>query len=692
MFNLFLRSIYLLVFTVLLIGEVNYAQDTFNESDVSKLAEKISTYEYGKDRAPLFEFNEILINSLNNDQNLDYLEDKLIEIITNASTMDGKRFACQLLSKVGTSNSIEPLVSLLKDKNTADMARFALEKIDTDEVDNRLLKIIDNTDGLAKIGIVNTLGARKSQKAIRVIAALAKSKDSKLSRTAISALGKIGGEESESNLKNLLKNSDGAVISNCADALLIVADNYLIKDELQNAGEIYQSVYTDERLSSQRIAALNGLILATQKSSERDGLIVSALMDNNQHIQQVGLSSIKKVSETKNGNSITENFNRFTDNIKINTLNRIKEERLTYYAEFVRTILTENSPQVQIAAIECLQSIGNADDVDLFLELAVGKKSQMKNASRNALYGIKGVKAEEIIINLVNSSSSKEQVELINAIRERQISSAFPTVYTAAMSNNQKVRVVSYRALGIISKFKDLEKLMNIFSKIEDTKELKPFENSLAKISLSHNKVNERATVFLSAIDEISEHEKKMSLLRILGATGDKNALNKIESYLDDDNEEVKKAAIQSLYNWPSIEPKDQLFDIIKNDDNKTNRILALRSYVNLLKEHGADDERITEYYKDVLVSSEELNELPLVISGIATNPTLESLEFATQFLDNPTIQSETELAILNIIEGGGWDFPNQSLVALEKLIEKSADEDIIRRAKDILEEIKNEL
>ena len=251
MFNLFLRSIYLLVFTVLLIGEVNYAQDTFNESDVSKLAEKISTYEYGKDRAPLFEFNEILINSLNNDQNLDYLEDKLIEIITNASTLDGKRFACQLLSKVGTTKSIDPLVSLLNDKNTADMARYALEKIDTDEIDIRLLNIIENTDDLTKIGIVNTLGARKTQKAIGVIAALAKSNDLKLSKMAILALGKIGGQESESNLENLLKNSNRDVISNIADALLVIADNYWMKDELQNAAEIYKSVYTDERLSSQ---------------------------------------------------------------------------------------------------------------------------------------------------------------------------------------------------------------------------------------------------------------------------------------------------------------------------------------------------------------------------------------------------------------------------------------------------------
>ena len=434
-----------------------------------------------------------------------------------------------------------------------------------------------------------------------------------------------------------------------------------------------------------RIAALNGLVRATQKSSERDALIVSGLLDNNQHIQQVGLSSIKKVSETKNDNSIIENFNQFSDNIKISTLARIKEERLTYYAGFVRTILKGNSPKVQIAAIECLQSIGNADDIDLFLELASGTNAPLKNASRNALYGIQGEEAEGKIINLVKLSSSKGQVELINAIRERQSENGFSTVYNAAISNNQKVRVASYRALGVISKFNDLEKLMSIFVKIEDTKELKPFENSLAKISLSHKDVNERATVFLSAIDDISEHEKKMSLLRILGATGDKNAFNKIESYLDDDNEEVKKVAIQSLYNWPSIEPKDQLLDIIKNDGNKTNRILALRSYVNLLKEHGTEDERITEYYKDVLVSAEELNELPLVVSGVATNPTLESLEFATQFLDNPAIQSETELAILNIIEGGGWDFPNQSLIALDKLIEKSADEDTIKRAKGYL-------
>ena len=234
--------------------------------------------------------------------------------------------------------------------------------------------------------------------------------------------------------------------------------------------------------------------------------------------------------------------------------------------------------------------------------LSSDKNNRIKIAAQNSLYNVSGEGIDEHISQLIIESESTSQEELILAVEKRQIRSAKNSLLKTSLSENQKVRIASYKALGVIAKPEDLNNIMEIFSGIKENKELKVIENTLVKVTLQQSNSNDRGKIFLSSIDNIDSFEKRMSLIRILGATGDENAYEKISSYLEDENDDVQKVAIQSLYNWPNIDPINKLLEIVSSTNTSTHKALALRGYVNLLKKHGSGKEDgIIMHYKNVL-------------------------------------------------------------------------------------------
>ena len=84
---------------------------------------------------------------------------------------------------------------LTKDEKSADWARYALEGIPGDAVDKALIRAAADTSGRARIGILNSLGNRKSKAAVKTLARFTKNRDKAVASAAIAALGQIGGDD-----------------------------------------------------------------------------------------------------------------------------------------------------------------------------------------------------------------------------------------------------------------------------------------------------------------------------------------------------------------------------------------------------------------------------------------------------------------------------------------------------------------
>ena len=120
------------IFLLLLIGSLALAQN------LDEIFERVAKYEYGASREALV----VVENTLRDSSRYRELEQRLLALLaSSSSTLPAKDFACRQLSLIGTNASVPALVKLLGSTDTAAMARYALERINTPEARKALLAV-----------------------------------------------------------------------------------------------------------------------------------------------------------------------------------------------------------------------------------------------------------------------------------------------------------------------------------------------------------------------------------------------------------------------------------------------------------------------------------------------------------------------------------------------------------------------
>lgn len=152
----------------------------------------VVNYTFGASREPLVVIEDRVRASHGDAAGRLAIELQLAELLKREdTTRDCKDFACRQLRIVGTSKSVPALAALLTDESLSDMARYALQLNTDPSVDKALIAALKKAQGLPLIGIINTLGERKSSGAASALEPLASNPDAGIADAAIDALAKI---------------------------------------------------------------------------------------------------------------------------------------------------------------------------------------------------------------------------------------------------------------------------------------------------------------------------------------------------------------------------------------------------------------------------------------------------------------------------------------------------------------------
>ncbi|GMW01221.1 MAG: hypothetical protein AMXMBFR84_23580 [Candidatus Hydrogenedentota bacterium] len=185
------------------------------------LLTQIKTHKFGDSRVPLIQAEAWVQSVLDNPDESRGLANLFADTLDDAdATFDGKQFACRQLALIGSAEHVPALAPLLGEESTANAARFALERIPGSAVDAALLDALDETVGAVRIGIVNTLGDRRTEEAVKPLAKLVLHQDKATSDAAVAALGRIGAPAAKVLFKLRRKTSfrtDHATLVACED-------------------------------------------------------------------------------------------------------------------------------------------------------------------------------------------------------------------------------------------------------------------------------------------------------------------------------------------------------------------------------------------------------------------------------------------------------------------------------------------
>ena len=138
------RSIVFL--TLLILSFVALAQGGVDKQKLEKALVKIASYEYGQPKEILTDLADMVRDASSNPEDAKTVEKHLLEALKSDATLAGKDYICRQLFIVGSEESALVLGSMLADEKTADMARYAMERIGGDAIDEVLIDGLNKSD------------------------------------------------------------------------------------------------------------------------------------------------------------------------------------------------------------------------------------------------------------------------------------------------------------------------------------------------------------------------------------------------------------------------------------------------------------------------------------------------------------------------------------------------------------------
>ena len=232
-------------------------------AELQELLDKVKTYDWGQSRLALTEVSDTIEKAQGNKEELANIEKSLLSVLALPdATRAGKDFICRQLSIIGTEQSVPSLAKMLTDEEACDMARFALERMPEEGVNEALRQALPKTNGKTKVGIINSLGARSDSKAVAALDKLMYETEPMIAEAAISALGTIASAEATESLAKAKDKVSDKLKVVALDAYLKCADKLIAQGKKTQALVIYKELQKEGLPKPIRTAAVTGMVNA----------------------------------------------------------------------------------------------------------------------------------------------------------------------------------------------------------------------------------------------------------------------------------------------------------------------------------------------------------------------------------------------------------------------------------------------
>jgi HEAT repeat protein len=395
---------------------------------------------------------------------------ELVDILkSEKATLFEKAKACQRLAVVGTPDAVPALAALLADEKLNVYARTALENIPGPEGAAALREAAGKLTGRQLIGVLDSLGQMRDEKAIELLSKRLDNKDPAVVSAAAGALGRIGTPLCADALTYCI-GADAPFRLAAADAALDCAKRL----EAAGQGDLAEKVYgwllhkrplvgsstlnpgETDLPDHVKDAALFGL-LRLKKSSDTE-LLVSLTSSPNKSFFKVALKAVRELP----GKEITEAL--------VGALDKLSPERraLVLWAladranqpplKVVEKALADESPALRMAAVYALVKRGDAAAAGALISAALVEGP----AARQAIDGLKALRGKDIdkaILDRLPAAKERTKAMFIELIGARRIAEAAPVVRESLSDNSQPVRLAALAALAQLATLDDVDLL-----------------------------------------------------------------------------------------------------------------------------------------------------------------------------------------------------------------------------------------
>ena len=651
---------------------------------LDKILDGVGQYEYGKSRMPLTELENTVKAAYSSPVELLAIEKTLAEFLVTDATLTGKDFVCRQLALIGGEHCIPTLGLLLADPDTCDIARYALERIPGDSSNKMLLTMLGKTKGNCRIGIINSIGVRRINDAVKALSKLTADSDKQVAAAAINALGQIASADAADVLSKIISKGGDDVVSLASDSYLKCADQLAADGKKKDALKVYDKISRQSDDPMLKTAAFIGMIEASDDPTD---ILVSTIDSKDAVLQGQAILMADKIRGSYNIKEAADKIEKLPVSRQVRLLLALADTGDTVILPTVLKSIKSSDVKVRIAAIKALKPVGSSPVVGVLANIAANTRGQEQTQARNTLYGMMGNGVNEVILTMLSGADAKTAKELVIAVGKRRISGSIGLLGEAAAANDSSLSREAFKALAEVGEAKDVDIVIDMLINLENEPARTEAERAVVVIC-DRTGMSEGIKKVVGSLKDTDDSKARLSLYTILGKSGSEEALVVLQKALKDTDDQVKIAAIRALSQWPQGGAATDLMKVVKTSDNQIHKVLALRGFIKLVPLENLRSARKVEMLKQAMEIS-NVNEKRMVFSSLAQILSLESLQLCDSYLDDAAIQKEAAAAVLVLAEDDnlGKTYPDDIRLVITKIAGMSELGSASDTAKELLEE-----
>ncbi len=632
----------------------DYAENTpvaVDSTLVASIVKSCATVKYGESPSSLDWLNSAVTASVTAPAPRAILATAIAEaMLASDTTPAGRAFLARRLEYIATDAQIPALSKLVmrSDKETVDLARIVLERMESPAAEKTLLKAFKKSDGAAKAGIAASLGARKSAAAVSALARASRDKNIDIAQAACNALGQIGGKKAMKPLGKLAKSGPDAIQAAAADAYLRCADALLADDDKADAAKAYQFVYNLPKANAAvKEAAFRGVVLTDANGLQ---LVIDALAgaDPRRRTIATGL-----VSEIPGGETATKalaaQFTKLAPEAKAALIEALSVRGDKSVVPDVAAQASAAEEEVRTAVWRALARFGGANEVPVIAQGAAFAKSRTeRDVARLALDSMLGTPVEAAIIAGLDTADPKTRAELLRSIGARHVVSALPVVRKSIENDpEERVRIEALRSYALLATTDQTpDAVAYVIKARTDAERAEACRTLIVLANLPKKMPAGRAMMapVLEGIQTTQDAKALAALFSTLPDLGSPEGLPVLKKALASKDAVLHEAAARALAAWPTATPLDAVLGVARSDKDEVLRVVATRGVIRMLPlPSGRTTATTLALVKELMTLAQSVDDKRGVIAGLANEHHPDLIAFVERYVGDPDLKADAE-------------------------------------------------
>jgi HEAT repeat protein len=661
---------------------------SFTAEQIEDTLKQFRTYDYTADPTATDTIENIVRFVGNKPQLRDVAEEQMIALLESDAAIRAKQFICHQLWIIATDKSVPALEKMLSNKDTAEMACYALRTNPWDAASQALREALGRADHQTKIRIINILGDRKDTAAVDQLIALLESDSPEIAQAAAISLGAIGTHEVEDLIGHTRSTASGKMRVALTRAWLRCAESHAQNNRMLHAFTIYLRLFDGAESMSVRRSALVSAMNTRYPDSA--SLMVAAIQQDDTMLRAAAIAN----SPLLEGPEVTELLISLLKTAETDTKGLLIEALGQRDDPMVKNAITQATGStdidVRIAAYNALARVGDASSAALLCNaLNQNPTGPQVDTILACLRRISADGADRAIVEALKDAEAPAKILLIRVISDRRYRLAGGTLSGYAGDKNPAVAKAALRAIGSLAGCQGMGRIINLMLESSDAGVRS--EAAAAIIAVTRRGQYEETTgqLILTRLKEVDSAAGKCTLMRILPATPGEEPLKYLQTASKDLDAEIRDCAVRAMARYPEPNAAETLLDIFETTDTPAHRIVALQGCIRLCRTTDMPAERAAKLYRRAMQQAATAAEQKLILSGLTEAAHPEALKIAIDAMGRPAVKTEAALAVVALAEKLSATDPAIASAGAKKILGDSELSDLHPRAQQVIDAIK---